>query len=669
MRKLLHFKKSSKNYAFLIIIVFILLAIPLTVRLVQQSEQVGKPSQAAATRDPLKQPFASNSIWNLPIGSNATRAKANLVYAAQGVFVDENVIIHSLNSPSTNIYGFDGDPWDSGISRCTPNSQVIATLPLPSMVVPGNNGSDGVTPNHSGAILYKNSAGKLYYHQSQPITHCTSGGPWTTKYVFSENNGSGSGNDAALDGPGRGGAQGGSDLSSVGGSIRVGELLPGASINHAVKIVLDSANYSKLNNGWRWPAFRGDGCAPGCYGAGANPDVRMGSLLALPANFDVNSFETVPGKILATAAKNYGLYIVDSVGPVWAFTVETGTNGNVKTEFKNTYGYDFGPWGRRGIAWERDIDKIMTNLDVITNWNQNLYNTVAASNGGQGAGGGSPLVAWAPDVCPTSPCGSGGGDTTNPTATLTAPASGATVSGTAVTFSANASDNVGVTQVQFFVNNQSVGTDSTSPYSIAWNSTTVNNGTYPVFAKAYDAAGNQGNSTSINITVNNAIQPPPPPPPPPPPTGGNSVTLTIGGNPSSGSPYSVVATTTVTGTVKIDFLVNGSLYHSESTAPYSMFDDNGTTPNTGKVGMSSYVLTVNVYQQGGTTILATAQQTITEGTSTKVGDVNGDGTVGSQDLSILISTWGSSTDLRADLNKDGKVSSSDLAILISKWGS
>ncbi len=100
-----------------------------------------------------------------------------------------------------------------------------------------------------------------------------------------------------------------------------------------------------------------------------------------------------------------------------------------------------------------------------------------------------------------------------------------------------------------------------------------------------------------------------------------------------------------------------------------MFDDNGTTPNTGKVGMSSYVLTVNVYQQGGTTILATAQQTITEGTSTKVGDVNGDGTVGSQDLSILISTWGSSTDLRADLNKDGKVSSSDLAILISKWGS
>ena len=44
--------------------------------------------------------------------------------------------------------------------------------------------------------------------------------------------------------------------------------------------------------------------------------------------------------------------------------------------------------------------------------------------------------------------GGGGSDTTPPTASITAPANGATVSGT-ITVSANASDDVGVAGVQF----------------------------------------------------------------------------------------------------------------------------------------------------------------------------------------------------------------------------
>ena len=52
-------------------------------------------------------------------------------------------------------------------------------------------------------------------------------------------------------------------------------------------------------------------------------------------------------------------------------------------------------------------------------------------------------------------------DTTPPTVSMTAPAAGATVSGT-VALSANASDNVGVVGVQFLVNGAATGTEDTS---------------------------------------------------------------------------------------------------------------------------------------------------------------------------------------------------------------
>ena len=73
---------------------------------------------------------------------------------------------------------------------------------------------------------------------------------------------------------------------------------------------------------------------------------------------------------------------------------------------------------------------------------------------------------------------------------------GASVSGT-VTLSATASDNVGVTGVQFYVDNGTtpLATDTSSPYSASWNTTTVTNGTHTLTAKARDAAGNITTST------------------------------------------------------------------------------------------------------------------------------------------------------------------------------
>lgn len=50
------------------------------------------------------------------------------------------------------------------------------------------------------------------------------------------------------------------------------------------------------------------------------------------------------------------------------------------------------------------------------------------------------------------------------------------------------------------------------------------------------------------------------------------------------------------------------------------------------------------------------------------GDINHDGTVNGQDLTILLSAWGSSGGA-ADINADGIVSGPDLAVVLSSWTS
>lgn len=54
--------------------------------------------------------------------------------------------------------------------------------------------------------------------------------------------------------------------------------------------------------------------------------------------------------------------------------------------------------------------------------------------------------------------------------------------------------------------------------------------------------------------------------------------------------------------------------------------------------------------------------------SSKIEDLNQDGKVDGQDLSILMSSWGSNDSLK-DINRDGKVDAADMSLLLSEWGS
>lgn len=116
------------------------------------------------------------------------------------------------------------------------------------------------------------------------------------------------------------------------------------------------------------------------------------------------------------------------------------------------------------------------------------------------AGNGPYLLDVSSGGAPPAP------DTTSPTVFITSPTNGAQVSGT-ITITATASDNVGVAGVDFFVDATLIGTDTTAPYSVSWNTTTVANGPHNLTATARDAAGNT-NSSTIGVSINNDTQPP-----------------------------------------------------------------------------------------------------------------------------------------------------------------
>lgn len=94
------------------------------------------------------------------------------------------------------------------------------------------------------------------------------------------------------------------------------------------------------------------------------------------------------------------------------------------------------------------------------------------------------------------------GDTTAPLVSITSPAAGVTISGT-ITVGVSASDNVGVTRVEWYLDGALQGSATLAPYTFSWNTAGVADGSHTLSAKAYDAAGNVGTAPSVTVTVQN----------------------------------------------------------------------------------------------------------------------------------------------------------------------
>jgi len=151
-----------------------------------------------------------------------------------------------------------------------------------------------------------------------------------------------------------------------------------------------------------------------------------------------------------------------------------------------------------------------------------------------------------------------GSDATPPTVSITSP-TGGSVAGT-VTVSASASDNVGVSRVDLWINGALALSDNAAPYQFSWDTTKLANGLATLRAVAYDTSGNAGLSSLVTVTIANGT-----PSDTTPPT--VSISSPTSGNVSGTVTVSANAGDNI-GVAHVDFYVNGGLVGSDAAAPY-----------------------------------------------------------------------------------------------------
>jgi len=181
------------------------------------------------------------------------------------------------NDPLTPWYnqGWWGNP--NGWAHCNITGNLVAEIYFPRNAIVQEFGN-----NNAAAILQPDNVTVL---QMQPLYRCEVGSPvLALDYWLYQNE--------SILGEGLYGAHGGSGLSSIGGTIRLGELLTSSGdIRHSLKLELYAHDYYyKGNPCYVWPALDCDDyhndCKDNpqlCYG-GNNYYLKPGALLAVPEN-------------------------------------------------------------------------------------------------------------------------------------------------------------------------------------------------------------------------------------------------------------------------------------------------------------------------------------------------------------------------------------------------
>ena len=420
----------------------------------------------ASCRDRFLQPFSSASVWNMPIGSGARYAPARIFslppgdgacalrmgaaaplrtacqgwnaswspatclaagccYDAHpspdpghipwcfrmpggapqwGFHVDRDVAIWAAPADPLTDWVSQGD-WGPD-AKCVVTGRVAARVPLPALTpdlgCAGGNMAMGLLLPDNATLLQMQPAFRAPAPGAPLLAQFNKGCP----VAFPLN--------VSILGDDPRGAHGGSGLSSIGGTVRAGELLPGAAIRHALKVELFAHDYyfsggsdAPYTRCFAWPAtgcdgYAHDGSSPLAYN-GSNPALKPGALLAIPpASAGAVPVATEPGRILLAALTRYGAYLVDdTASDSAALCMERAAQQDLAAAYGiHLAGLDKGrahaaaarggapPGGDNTTAFEEDLVRLFRALSVVAN----------NANGSAG-GGGAPLVPPAPPLC------------------------------------------------------------------------------------------------------------------------------------------------------------------------------------------------------------------------------------------------------------------------------
>ena len=150
-------------------------------------------------------------------------------------------------------------------------------------------------------------------------------------------------------------------------------------------------------------------------------------------------------------------------------------------------------------------------------------------------------------------------DDIHPTAVITEPASGQTVSGN-VLVETLVIDNLEIDKVEFYINSQIVYTDSIAPdYNYLWNTDSLpDDENYVISIIAYDEVGNEGPSTAITVHLDNYdnINP------------SGLIMYPYAGQIISGQQTISVLAEDNFGIDSVDFFINSVLVYSDNEEPY-----------------------------------------------------------------------------------------------------
>ncbi|MCG2584818.1 Ig-like domain-containing protein [Massilia sp. TS11] len=179
--------------------------------------------------------------------------------------------------------------------------------------------------------------------------------------------------------------------------------------------------------------------------------------------------------------------------------------------------------------------------------------------------------------------GTASADTTAPTVAASESGSSGTIN-----LAATASDNVGVTLVEFYVDSALKASTNLAPYSASLDSTTLANGSHTLVAKAYDAANNVGSSAGVAFSVNNVAADTTPP----------TVSASVSG--SSGSITLTATASDNVGVSKVEFYVDGVLKGTDTASPWTLALDSTQLAN------GSHTLVAKAYDAANNSASSTA---------------------------------------------------------------